>query len=115
MLHERDYGEAEPTEVVGLASVASTVASNLLPPPLAIPLGFDVAARAAVPEASVHEDGDPMVGEHEVGLAGEVSGLRRVPDAQLSRDSPHASFGFCIFRGDATHPLRHRSGRLERL
>jgi len=47
---------------------------------LAIPLGLDVAAGAAVPEAAVHEDGDPMVGEHEVGLAGEVSRPRRVPD-----------------------------------
>lgn len=84
MLHERDYGEAEPAEVVGLASVPSTVVGYLLPPPLAIPVGFDVASRAAVPEASVYENGDSVIGEQEVGLAGEVIRPRRMPDAQLS-------------------------------
>jgi len=81
MLHEGDDGIAEPAEVVGLAAVAPTVVGNLLSPPLAIPLGFDVATRAAMPEASMHENCDAVVGEYEVGLAGEVSGLRRVPDA----------------------------------
>jgi len=115
VFHEGDDGVTELAKVVGLAAVAPTVVSYLLSPPLAIPLGFDVAARAAVPEASVHEDGDPMVGEHEVGLAGEVSGLRCMPDAQLSRDSPHASLGLGVPRCDSTHALRHRSGRLKRL
>jgi len=104
MLHERDNGEAEPTEVVGLASVAPPVIGYLLSPPLAIPLRFDVAARAAVPEASMHEDGDPMVGEHEVGLAGEVSRPRRVPDTYLSRDFSHPKLGPSSFPRNSSHP-----------
>jgi len=80
MLHQRDYGVAELAEVISLASVASTIVGDLLSPPLAIPLGFDVAARAPVPETSMHENGDSVIGEHEVGLAGEVSRPRRVPD-----------------------------------
>jgi len=80
VLHKCDDGVAELAEVVSLAAITPTIVGDLLPPPLAIPLGLDVAAGAAVPEAAVHEDGDPMVGEHEVGLAGEVSRPRRVPD-----------------------------------
>jgi len=80
MLHQRHYGVAELAEVVSLAAIAPTVVSYLLTPPPAIPLGFDVATRAAVPEAAVHEDGDSMIWEHEVGLAGEVSRPRRVSD-----------------------------------
>jgi len=86
VLHECDYGVAELAEVVGLAAITPTVVSNLLSPPLAIPLRFDVAARAAVPETAVHENGDSVIGEQEVGLAGEVSRPRRMPDAQLSCD-----------------------------
>jgi len=72
--------------VVSLAAITPTIVGDLLPPPLAIPLGFDVATRAAVPEASMHENGDSVIGEYEVGLAGEVSRPRRMPDAQLSCD-----------------------------
>ena len=81
VLHEGDDGEAELAEMVGLTAVAPTVVGYLLTPPPAIPLGFDVAAWAAVPEASMHENCDAVVGEHEVRLAGEVSRPRRIPDA----------------------------------
>jgi hypothetical protein len=62
VLHERDDGVSELAEVVSLATVATTVVGYLLPPPLAIPLGLDVAARAAVPETAVHKDGDAVIG-----------------------------------------------------
>jgi len=81
MLHQRDYGVAELAEVISLAAIAPTVVSYLLTPPPAIPLGFDVAAWAAVPETAVHENGDSVIGEQEVGLAGEVSRPRRMTDA----------------------------------
>lgn len=81
VLHERDYGVAELAEMVGLTAVAPTVVGYLLTPPPAIPLGFDVATWAAMPETAVHKDGDAVVGEYEVGLAGKISGLRCMPDA----------------------------------
>jgi len=115
VFHEGDDGVTELAKVVGLASVAPPVIGYLLSPPLAIPLGFDVAARAPVPETAVHENGDSVVGEHQVGLAREVSRPRRMPDTQLSRDSPHTSLGLRVSRRDLAHPCRHRSGRLKRL
>jgi len=80
VFHEGDDGVTELAKVVGLTAITPTIVGDLLPPPLTIPLGFDVAARAAVPETSMHENGDAVVGEYEVGLAGEVSRPRRVPD-----------------------------------
>jgi len=64
MLHESDHGVAKSAELVSLAAVSPTIVCDLLPPPLAIPLGFDVAARAPVPEAAMHEDSNAVVGEY---------------------------------------------------
>lgn len=86
VLHERDDGVAEPPQLVGLTSVAAAVVSDLLSPPSAIPPRFYVAARAPVPKATMHENGDSVIGEQQVGLAGEVSRPRRMPDTQLSCD-----------------------------
>jgi len=80
VFHEGDDGVTELAKVVGLTAITPTIVGDLLSPPLAIPLGFDVAARAPVPETSMHENGDSVIGEHEVGLAGEVSRPRRVSD-----------------------------------
>lgn len=66
MLHQRDDRIAEPAQLIGLAAVAAAVVGDLLSPPLAIALRFDVAAWTAVPKAAVDEDGDVVVGEHEV-------------------------------------------------
>ena len=84
MFHEGDHGVPELAEVVGLAAVTLTVVGDFFTPPLAISLRFYVAARAPVPKATMHENGDSVIGEQQVGLAGEVSRPRRMPDAQLS-------------------------------
>jgi len=67
MLHQRDDRIAEPAQLICLSPVAAAVVGDLLSPPLAIALRFHEAARATVPKATVDEDGDVVVGEHEVG------------------------------------------------
>jgi hypothetical protein len=69
MLHQRDDRIAEPAQLIGLSAVATSVVGDFLTPPTAIAFRFDIAAWAAVPKAPVDEDGDVVVGEHEVGFS----------------------------------------------
>jgi len=61
MFHQCDDRIAEPSELIGLASVAASVIGDLLVPPSAIAFRFDVAAWATVPKAAVNEDGNAVV------------------------------------------------------
>jgi hypothetical protein len=45
------------------------VAGNFRSPEFRVLLGLGGMDRAAVPEAAVDEDGDPEIGENEVGFA----------------------------------------------
>ncbi len=75
MLPDPDNAPSLPAELTGDAFVASNVVFALLIPEL--PVGFrpGVALGAAVPEASVDEDGDLLLGECKIGL----SGQRKMP------------------------------------
>jgi len=90
VLHQRDDRVAEPAQLIGLAAVAASIVCNFLAPPPAIALRFDVAAWTAVPKAAVDEDGDVVVGEHEVRSPGQTCRSRCVSDTQLPHDSAHA-------------------------
>lgn len=114
VFHQCDDRIAEPAQLIGLAAVAAAVAGDLLSPPLAIALRFDIAAWTAVPKAAVDEDGDVVVGEHEVRPSGQSFRLRGVSDANLPNNLPNSSLRLSPFRSDETHPLRHIRSWLER-
>lgn len=114
MLHDGDHGIAEFAELVGLAAVTPSVVCNLLTPPLTVPLRFDVAPWAPVPETTVNEDGDAVIREEEVGPSRQISGSRRMTDTHLSHNRPDPSLRLCSLRCDATHPLRYLRCRPER-
>lgn len=114
VLHDGDHGVAEFAELVRLAAVTPSVVCDLLSPPLTVPLWFHVTPRAPVPETTVNEDGDAMIGEDEVGPSWQTPVSRRMTDAHLSHDLPDASLWLCSLRCDATHPLRYLCCRLER-
>jgi len=105
VLHQRDNGIAEQAKFGRLATVAPSVVRNLLAPPPTVALRLGVAAGAAVPKTSVHEDGDVVVGQHEVGLAGQPAGLGGVADLESSRDGTHAPLGCGSLRCHAPHAL----------
>ena len=52
MLHQRDYGEAEPAQLIGLTAVAAAVVRDLLSPLPAIELRFDRAVAGYSPSQS---------------------------------------------------------------
>jgi len=113
MLHESDHGVAKSAELVSLAAVSPTIVCDLLPPPLAIPLGFDVAARAPVPKAAMYEDSDAIVGEYKVGPPWQTIRFRCVSDTFLTNDSPNSLLRLSSFGGDSTHPIRNLWSWLE--
>jgi len=90
MLHQRDDRKAEPAQLIGFSAVAAAVIGDFLAPPSAIAFRFDVAAWATVPKTAVDEDGDVVVGEHEVGSSRQTRGSRCVSDTQLPHDSAYA-------------------------
>ena len=88
-------------------SVASSVAGNLLAPPLTVAFRLGVAAGAAVPKTAVHEDSDVVVGQYEVGLTGQPAGLGGVVNLESSRDGTHSPLGGGSLGCHATHTFRH--------
>jgi len=90
MLHQRDDRKAEPAQLIGFSAVAAAVIGDFLAPPSAIAFRFDVAAWATVPKTAVDEDGDVVVGEHEVRPSRQTRISRCVSDTQLPHDSAHA-------------------------
>ena len=110
MLHQRDDGITEPSELGGLTSVASSVVGDLLAPPLTVAFRLGVAAGAAVPKTAVHEDSDVVVGQYEVGLTGQPAGLGGVTNLESSRDGTHSPLGCGSLGCHAAHTLRHLWG-----
>ena len=86
-----------------LAAVAFAVVSDLLAPPFAVALRLGIAAGAAVPKTAVHEDGNVEVGEHQIGLAGQPTGLCGVADAESAHHSADSTLGCGSFRCHAAH------------
>ena len=105
MFHQRDDGIAEPAKFSRLAAVAASVVRDLLAPPPTVALRLGVAAGAAVPKTSVHEDGDVVVGQHEVGLAGQLAGLGGVANFESSGDGAHPTLGRGSLHCHAPHAL----------
>ena len=105
MFHECHYRIIQDAKLLGLSSVASLVARNFLALPLAVVLRLGVAAGAAVPEISVYEDRDVMVGQYEIGLARKPLGLCRMPNSEPSNDGSHTTFGRSSSRRHAAHTL----------
>ena len=52
MLHQRDDGEAEPAQLIGLTAVAAAVVRDSLLPPPAVALRFDKAVAGYSPSQS---------------------------------------------------------------
>ncbi len=90
VFHQRDDRVAEPPQLIGLAAVAAAIVGNLQPPPPAIAFRFDIAAWTAVPKAAVDEDGDVVVGEHEVRSPGQTCSSCCVPDSHPTHNSSYA-------------------------
>jgi len=69
-----DDGPGEGVEALGIEFVAGDVAGYLFFPESGVRLGFDVlgATAVAVPEAAVDEDDGAVLGQDEVGGAGEA-------------------------------------------
>jgi len=105
VFHQRDDGIAEKAKFGRLATVASSVVRDLLAPPPTVALRLGVAAGAAVPETSVHEDGDVVVRQHEVGLAGQTAGLGGVANLESSGDGAHPPLGRGSFGRHPAHAL----------
>lgn len=99
--------------MIRFAPVTSFVCRDLFAPPNSISLGFGIAARAAVPEATVNEYGDALDGEHQIRTTGERTGSCGVPNSQLLDDAQHPSLGLGSADGHSTHTLRYLAGRLE--
>jgi len=58
-----------------------------------------------MPEASVHEDGDIVVGQHEIGLTGQPAGLGGVANLESSRYGAHPPLGCGSFGRHTAHAL----------
>jgi len=113
VFHQRNDRIAEPAQLISLAAIPALVVGDFLSPPLAIALRFDEAVRATVPKATVDEDGDVVVGEHEVRPSRQTRGSRCVFDTHLPNDSAHTQLGFRPLCSDPTHPRRYFRGWLE--
>ncbi len=70
MLPDADDFPSLLAELAVHASVPGHVVGALFVPELPVGFGAGVALGATVPEASVDEDGDPLLGERKVGLSG---------------------------------------------
>lgn len=75
VLPDADDFPALAAEFAGDAEIASHVVSALFVPELPVGFRAGVALGAAVPEATVDEDGDFVTGKGKVGL----SGQRKMP------------------------------------
>ena len=81
-----------------IAFVAGDVAGYLVFPEAGVRLGFDVlgATPVAVPEASVDEDDGALLGQHEVGGAGEALVIEPVPVALVPQCVPDCQLRACV-------------------
>ena len=78
-----DDGPGEGVEALGVEFVTGDVAGDFLAPECFVGLGIDVlgATAVAVPEAAVDEDDGAVLGQDEIGGAGEALVIEPVPVA----------------------------------
>lgn len=91
-----DDGPGEGVEALGVEFVAGDVAGYLVFPEAGVRLGFDVlgATSVAVPEAAVDEDDSAVLGQDEIGGAGESSVIEPVAVSPAPEFTP-----YCPLRG----------------
>lgn len=88
-----DDGPGEGVEALGVEFVAGDVAGHFITPELFVGLGNGIlsATSVAVSEAAVDEDDGAVLGQHEVGGAGESSVIELVTVAPSLQFAPDVS------------------------
>lgn len=100
-----DDGPGEGVEALGVEFVAGDVAGYLFFPESGVRLGIDVlgATSVAVPEAAVDEDDGAVLGQDEIGGAGEALVIEPVPVALAPQCIPDGPLRSCVPGTDAGH------------
>ena len=102
-----DDGPGEGVEALGVEFVTGDVAGDFLAPECFVGLGNDVlgATAVAVPEAAVDEDDGAVLGQDEVGGAGEAFVIEPVPVAFVPQCVPDGPLRAGILGVDLRHYL----------
>ena len=100
-----DDGPGEGIEALGVEFVTGDVAGYLFFPESGVRLGFDVlgATTVAVPEAAVDEDDGAVLGQDEIGGAGEALVIEPVPVALFPQCVPDGPLRGCVPGTNAGH------------
>ena len=103
-----DDGPGEGVESLGVEFVAGDVSGYLFFPESDVRLGFDVlgATSVAVPEAAVDEDDGAVLGQDEIGGAGEAFVIETVAVAFVPQCVPDCPLRACVPGTDAGHVVR---------
>ena len=113
-----DDGPGEGVEALGVEFVAGDVGGDFLLPEGGVGLWFHVlgTTAVAVPEAAVDEDDGAVLGQHEVGGAGESAVIEPVavatspqfaPDGPLRTGVPGTDAGHVVGALGWGHSVRH--------
>ena len=107
-----DDGPGEGVEALGVEFVAGDVAGYLVFPEAGVRLGFDVlgATSVAVPEAAVDEDDGAVLGQDEIGGAGETFVIKSVPVPFAPQRLPDCTLRGGVPGTDAGHVVRPLGG-----
>ena len=107
-----DDGPGEGVEALGVEFVAGDVAGHFFTPELFVGLGNGVlgATPVAVPEAAVDEDDGAVLGQHEVGGAGESAVIEPVAVAPSPQFAPDGPLRGGVPGTDAGHVVRPLGG-----
>ena len=108
-----DDGPGEGVEALGAQFIAGDVAGHFLLPEAGVAFRDDIfgAAAVAVPEAAVDEDDGTVLGEDEVGRAGQTSVVEPVAITATPQFVPDGPLGSRILRADAGHVVGSLGGR----
>ena len=107
-----DDGPGEGVEALGVEFVAGDVAGYLFFPESGVRLGFDVlgATALAVPEAAVDEDDGAVLGQDEIGGAGEAAVIEPVPVDLVPQCVPDCTLRCRVLGTDAGHVVGPLAG-----